>query len=109
MASPTTVTLTGNSTTAQTSSPIPLNTHITPFNVGIGMNTDGSNTAAKVQVTFDNPTDLSSATWFDHTLLTGLTSDTTGHIAFPVTAVRLHVDDTGTDVWVMHVLQAGIR
>ncbi len=103
------VSLTGNGSTVQNSEPIPLNIHITPFNVGLGLSTSGSTTTATVQVTFDDPSDLSSATWFDHSLLAAITAKSTGNIAFPVTAVRFQIGATGTDVWTFWVVQAGIR
>jgi len=104
-----TITLTGNGASPQNSSPVPLNFRLNPFQVGLGAATDGSTTTATVQVCFDDPTDLSSATWFNHDSLVTIAANATGNIAFPVTGIRLQVSAAGTDTWTLYIVQARIN
>lgn len=101
------ITLTGNGASAQQSAAIPLNWRDPNFKVSIGIDTDGSTTTATVQHTFDDPFDVDSATWFDHSDLAAKTAKDDGNYAYPVTAVRLSIGATGTDTWTMWVVQGG--
>ena len=111
---PTRQTLTGNGAT-QNSTPILMDTHRNPFNVSLGVNTDGSATTVTVQYTLDDPlaayaTDFGTdATWFTHSDISAVTADTDANFAFPVTGIRVQLGGTGTDIWVLTVLQAGTR
>lgn len=81
-------------TSAGSTNPIPLDTHISPFNISLGcIVSAGATVSYKVQHTFDDVFSSSfvaaNATWFDHPDITGETDDTDGNYAYPVTAVRL--------------------
>lgn len=109
---PKTISLTGSGTTTTNSAIVPLNHRVTPFNVGLGFDTDGSTTGFTVQYSFDNPegdyaTDYgTNAKWFDHPDLAAMTADAEGNIAFPVRAVRLQADSNGTDTGELTIIQA---
>lgn len=107
-------TITGNGSGTQNTSPLVMDIHRNPFNVSIVVDTDGSTTTATVQYSLDNPfasyaTDYgTNATWLNHADITASTDDADANFAFPVRAIRLQVGATGTDTWVMTVIQAGI-
>ena len=104
-----TLQLTGNGASTQNSNPLPLNLRSSPFHVGIGVSTDGSTTGYTVQYTFNDPSEgLSGATWFDHPDLSGKVANADGNIAFPVTAVRLCLNASGTDTVTARFIQAGV-
>ena len=74
----------------------------TPFNVGIGVtvNSTAAAPAWNIEHTFDYLGNLSSnfvgflasaATWFQHSTLSGQSSNANGNYAFGVSAVRLNV------------------
>lgn len=91
------------------SSPVPLDQYQTPFNVGLGVKV-GAGCTCKVQHTFDDPFDPAfnpaTATWFDHSSLTGLAANADGNYAFPVRAIRLN-QTAGANTSTLVILQAG--
>lgn len=92
---------------ATTSSPIPLDIKKNPFNVSVATVVSGTLTY-KVQHTFDDVLDPTiTATWFDHSTITGKTADQDGNYAFPVRAVRLNVTAWTSGSVSMTVIQAG--
>ena len=82
---PTTVTV----SSVASSNAIPMNFHVPGFGVGMGLVITGTGTY-KVQHTFDNVEDPAvTPTWFDHSVMTGLTANKDGNYAFPIRAIRL--------------------
>jgi hypothetical protein len=79
-----------------------------PFNVGIGVTVNSSAVTWNIEHTFDRLGNLSSnfnnfvssaATWFQHSTLSGQSSNGSGNYAFAVTGIRLNVvsgSSTGT-------------
>lgn len=97
------------------SSVIPMNHYVTPFNVGFGVVVSGTTTTVTytVQHTFDdvfsssfNP---STAQWFSHPTFTAITSATAadGNYAFPVTGIRITGNATNTSTLTLKLVQAG--
>lgn len=110
------LTVTGNTSSTDTSGVLVLDYHRNPFNVGIGVVTDGSSTGYKIQHTFDpdwGTKDFesdTSITWFDHPDHTSaLTANDDLNYAFPVSAIRILTDTGGTDTITAYIVQAGIR
>lgn len=91
------------------SNAIPLNHYVTPFNVGFGVNVVGSAAPTySVQHTFHDVLADSSAVWFDHSDVSGQTTDIDGNYAFPVMAVRLNLTAAGSaSSATLHLIQAG--
>lgn len=92
-----------------TSNPIPLNYHLAPFNVAIGVVPTSGTPSITIQHTFNyvyTAEDAAAAHWFDHEALTNVSVTTDGNYAFPVNAIRI-VSDTAGDA-VVYVIQAGI-
>lgn len=98
------VTGVGNST------PIPMNTYASPFNVGFGVKISGS-VDYTVQHTFDdiwsNTFDPSTATWFNHPTIAAQTSAADGNYAFPVTGIRLVGNAGNTGTATLCLIQSG--
>lgn len=104
---PVTISVTG----AGVSAPVPMDTYISPFNVGIGCTVTGTATYT-VQHTFDdvfaanyNP---ATGNWFNHTDLAGLAYSEDGNYAFPVRAIRLNLAGGSTGTVQMVLVEAGI-
>lgn len=78
---------------ATTSAWIPVDYRQENFGIGIGCVISGGSTLTyKVQHTFDDIFDPSvTPTAFDHSTITGKTTNSDGNYAFPVRAVRLNV------------------
>jgi hypothetical protein len=94
------------------SPPVPVNTNVTPVNIGIGCIVSAAATVDyKVQHTFDDvfsPTFVAaSATWFDHSTITGKTANFDGAYTTPIVAFRLNVSASDGTVTMSYV-QAGI-
>jgi hypothetical protein len=88
---------------------IPLDTYISPFNIGFGVTISaGATVDFTVQHTFDNVQDSTvTPVWFNHPTVVNQIANANGNYAFPVTAVRLNViDNNGTITFT--VIQAGI-
>ena len=86
----------------------PTDHYVSPFNVAIGVVTDGI--TYTIQHTFDDVFaegfDPTTATWFDHATLAGLADNADGNYAFPVRGIRLSTSGSGTAS--ATVIQAGM-
>lgn len=75
--------------------PVVLDYHLTPANIGLAITMNGAVATCVVQLSLDDPfatyaTDYNTnATWFDHPVLTGITSDSVDNLSIPARAVRL--------------------
>lgn len=99
--------ITVSQTGAGSTSAIPMDLHISPFNVGLGCVVDGT-VNFTVQHTFDDVFDASvTPTWFDHPVLQSLTANTDGNYAFPVRAIRVTVN-SGAGSVTATLIQAGL-
>jgi hypothetical protein len=86
---------------------VPLDIYLDPFNTSLFLDVTGT-VNITLQYTGDDNV-LTSAgpfVWYDHTDLTGQTTDAVGTIISPVTAVRL-LTNSGTGTAELTVLQAG--
>lgn len=92
-----------------TSSAIPLDNYISPFNIGFGVEVSaGATVNYKIQHTFDDVQDSSiTPVWFDHPTVTGQTANADGNYAFPVSAIRLNATSNDGSLTLV-VIQAGI-
>jgi hypothetical protein len=100
-------TLTGLSSTAGFPTWFP-DTYRTPFNIGICVTVNSTGVTWSIEHSFDYIGNLSSnfnrfissaVTWFQHSTLSGQSSNANGNYAFPVTGIRLNVtagSSTGT-------------
>lgn len=111
---PVVLTQTGTGSTLN-SSPVRMDWRVVPFNVSLALDTNGATTGWTVQYTMEDPTSYSSAAaynsnakWFDHPFMAALTADTTGNIAFPVQAIRLQSNTSGTDTATLTIIQGSI-
>lgn len=92
-----------------TGSPIPMNYHVAPFNVGIGIVPTSGTPSITIQHTFNyvfTSAEAAAAHWFDHAALTNVSTTSDGNYAFPVNAIRI-VSPTAGDA-VIYLIQAGI-
>jgi len=87
------------------SSPLVMNTNVSPFNVGFGCVVSGT-VDYTVQHTFDDP-GVGFTTWFSHPTVADETADADGNYAFPVTGVKVLVN-SGTGTVTMKLVQSGI-
>ena len=87
------------------SSALVMNTNISPFNVGFGVEVDGT-VEYSVQHTFDDPA-TGFSTWFSHPTVAGESANADGNYAFPVTGVKLLVT-SGDGTATLKLVQAGI-
>lgn len=80
---------------ATTGSPLGIDYHENGFGVGFGcVISAGAVLTYKIQHTFDpifSPDYTGTATWFDHSTVTGKTANQDGNYAFPIMAMRLNV------------------
>ena len=88
--------------------PIPVDTYLTPTNIGLSVEITGT-VNVTVQHTFDdiwstNPSAILD--WFDHPTLAGETGNQDGNLAFPPRAVRL-LTNSGVGTCVLNLVQAG--
>jgi len=95
-----TVTRTG----AGSTSPIVINTNVTPVSIGFAVVVSGT-VNYSVQFSYDDPSNL--VTWFDDVSITSKTGNEDGSINFPITAIKVLVN-SGTGVVTLSVVQAGI-
>ena len=88
----------------------PMDPHISPFNIGFGVDKTGTGDITyTVQHTFNNVIAGSAAIAFDHPYVSGATTNRDGNYAFPVAAVRLNVTAvSGAATATMTFYQAGI-
>jgi hypothetical protein len=86
----------------------PVDTYISPSNMGLAVIVSGTITY-RVQYTFDDVFAKgytpAAGTWFDHPTLTGSTS-LNSNIAYPVTGIRL-TTSAGTGTATLTIVQAG--
>jgi hypothetical protein len=86
----------------------PVDTYISPSNMGLAVLVTGTITY-KVQYTFDDvfaPTYVAaSGNWFDHPTLVGSASGSS-NIAYPVTGIRL-ITTAGSGSAALTIIQAG--
>jgi hypothetical protein len=87
------------------SSALVMNTNISPFNVGFGVEVTGT-VDYTVQHTFDDPA-TGFSTWFSHPSVAGETTNQDGNYAFPVTGVKVLVN-SGSGTATLKLIQAGI-
>jgi hypothetical protein len=92
-------------TGAGNSSALVMNTNISPFNVGFGVDVTGT-VDYTVQHTFDDPS-VGFTLWFDHPTIAAQSTDKDGNYAFPVSGIRVKVNSGGGSV-VLKLIQAGI-
>jgi len=109
---PVIVSLTGSGSGTTDSTPVVMDWRIDPFNVSLFFVDGGSTTGFTVQYTGDDPTSYASATsyntsatWFNHAFMAAMTSNLSGNIAFPVRAIRLQANGSGTDVGTLTIIQ----
>ena len=95
-------------TGAGSSAVSPMNLNTSPFNVGIGVVVSGT-VNFSIQHTFDDVFDSAvTPVWFTHPSLTGLTVNTDGNYAFPVSAIKVLVN-SGSGTATATLIQAGIQ
>lgn len=87
------------------STPIVMNTNISPFNVGFGVIVTGT-VNYTVQHTFDDPA-TGFSTWFSHPTAASLAANADGNYAFPVTGIKVLVN-SGAGTAQLKLVQAGI-
>lgn len=85
---------------------LPMDTYISPFNVGFGVVVTGTVTYS-IQHTFDNVQTVASPTWFSHPTIAAKTDNQDGNYAFPVAAIKVLVT-SGSGTATATVIQAGI-
>ena len=99
--------ITQSQTGAGSTTAVPMDHYISPFNVGFGVVVSGVVTYT-VQHTFDNVFDTSvTPTWFNHPVIAAQTTNQDGNYAFPVTAIRLTVT-AGAGTATITMVQAGM-
>lgn len=102
---PVTVTQTGTGS----SSLIPMDFYLNPFNIGLGIVVTGT-VNYTVQHTFDDVFasnyDPSTGNWFNHPVLASLDVNADGNYAFPCSAIRVTVN-SGDGSAAITVIQAG--
>lgn len=87
------------------SSALVMNTNISPFNVGFGVEVTGT-VNYTVQHTFDDPA-VGFSTWYSHPTVAGQTTNQDGNYAFPVTGIKVLVN-SGAGTATLKLIQAGI-
>lgn len=87
------------------STAIVMNTNVSPFNVGFGVDVTGT-VDYTIQHTFDDPA-VGFTLWFNHPTVYSQSTDQDGNYAFPVTAIRITVNSGGGTA-VLKLVQAGI-
>ena len=92
-------------TGAGNSSALVMNTNISPFNVGFGVDVTGT-VDYTVQHTFDDPS-VGFTLWFDHPTIAAQSTDKDGNYAFPVSGIRIKVNSGGGTA-ALKLIQAGI-
>lgn len=106
---PTTISLTGNGS-AQQSTPIVVDWR--KHDISLSVDHGGSTTGFGVEFTLDAPSDYtdadaynSDAHWQAVADMSDLTADAHAHIDFPVRALRLTANATGTDSATLTIVQ----
>ena len=96
-----TVTRTG----AGSTTPIVINTNVTPVNIGFAVVVTGT-VNYSVQFSYDDPA-TGLVTWFDDVTITSKTGNEDGSINFPISALKV-LGNSGTGSVTLNVIQAGI-
>jgi hypothetical protein len=88
---------------------IPLDTNLNPFNVGFGVAKVGTGDVTySVQHTFHDLETETSVKAFDHSQVSGRTTDIDGNYAFAVKGIRLNVTAvSGVVTAVLRLIQSG--
>jgi hypothetical protein len=90
------------------SAAIPLDTYISPFNIGFGAVITGT-VDYTIEHTFDNVLQAGvTPTWFPHPTVFNESENQDGNYAFPVMAVRLTTNAGTTGSVTLTVIQAGV-
>ena len=87
------------------STPLVMNTNISPFNVGFGVIATGT-VDYTIQHTFDDPA-TGFSTWFSHPTIAAQTANADGNYAFPVTGIKVLVN-SGAGTAQLKLVQAGV-
>lgn len=87
------------------STPIVMNTNISPFNVGFGVIATGT-VNYTIQHTFDDPA-IGFSVWYSHPSVFNQAANADGNYAFPVTGVKVLVN-SGDGTAQLKLIQAGI-
>ena len=95
-----TISLTGTGN----SSPVVVNTNVTPVNLGLGFVVTGT-VNYTMQVSYDDPNNF--VTWFDDATVVSKTANFASSITTPVTGVRFKIN-SGTGSVAMSAIQAGV-
>lgn len=92
-------------TGAGSSTPVVINTNVTPVNIGFAVVVTGT-VNYSVQFSYDDPA-VGFTTWFDDVTITSKTGNEDGSILFPITAIKVLIN-SGAGTAVLSVVQAGI-
>ena len=92
-------------TGAGSSTPVVINTNVTPINIGFAAVVSGT-VNYSIQLCYDDPA-IGFTTWFDDPSFTSKTGNEDGSINFPISAIKVLVN-SGTGTVVLNVIQAGI-
>ena len=87
------------------SSPVVINTNVTPVNIGFAAVVSGT-VNYSIQFSYDDPA-VGFTTWFDDVTITSKTGNEDGSINFPISAIKVLVN-SGTGTVTLNVIQAGI-
>lgn len=87
------------------SSPVVINTNVTPVNIGFAVVVSGT-VNYSIQFSYDDPA-VGFTTWFDDVTITSKTGNEDGSINFPISAIKVLVN-SGTGTVTLNVIQAGI-
>lgn len=99
--------ITQSQTGAGSTTVVPMDHYISPFNVGFGVVVSGT-VNYTVQHTFSNVFDASvTPVFFNHPVIASQTTNQDGNYAFPVTGIRLTVN-SGSGTATITLVQAGM-
>lgn len=99
--------VTKSQTGAGSTAVVPMDYHISPFNVGFSVVVSGT-VNYTVQHTFDDVFDPAvTPTYFNHPVIVSQTANQDGNYAFPVTGIRLTVN-SGAGTATLTIIQAGL-
>ncbi len=87
------------------STPIVINTNVTPVNIGFAAVVTGT-VNYSIQFSYDDPA-IGLTTWFDDVSITSKTGNEDGSINFPISAIKVLIN-SGSGTVVLNVIQAGI-
>ena len=87
------------------SSPVVINTNVTPVNIGFAAVVTGT-VNYSIQFSYDDPAE-GFTTWFDDVTITSKTGNEDGSINFPISAIKVLVN-SGSGTVTLNVIQAGI-